>query len=277
MRVDDNTKCTKWQLERPLQRCAPLFLRYNGGMRWIYLSPHFDDVALSCGGLVWEQVQAGSAVIIWTVCAGSAPVGKLSPFAKELHIRWKVNEDATTQRRIEDLNSCRRMGATWQHFNLPDCIYRQDPRSGEYMYSSEASLNGTLHPADTFTSVSLQQEIKSFQSSDTVLVSPLGLGNHVDHQLTRQVAEGQGYSTWYYADYPYVLRCKEKLDEMQQEGWVSQVFPISPDGLVAWQDSIAAHGSQISTFWKGEPEMRLAVLEYLDENKGIRLWKKPVP
>jgi len=73
-------------------------------MHWIYLSPHFDDVALSCGGLVWEQVQAGKAVSIWTVCAGSASVGDLSPFAKELHMRWEVDENETEQLRIEDLN-----------------------------------------------------------------------------------------------------------------------------------------------------------------------------
>ena len=245
-----------------VEQVCTVVLRYNGGMHWIYLSPHFDDVALSCGGLAWEQVQAGNTVSIYTVCAGSAPFGELSPFAKELHTRWKLNGDAAAQRRNEDFNSCRRLGATWQYFTIPDCIYRRDPRSGEYLYPSEASLNGPLHPADTFTSVSLQQEIKSFHSKDTVFVNPLGLGNHVDHQLTRLAAEGINDRTWYYADYPYVLRCKEKLDELQQEGWLSQVFPISPEGLVAWQNSIAAHGSQISTFWNGEHEMRLAVHEY---------------
>ncbi len=30
-------------------------------MRWVYLSPHFDDVILSSAGLVWEQVQVGPA------------------------------------------------------------------------------------------------------------------------------------------------------------------------------------------------------------------------
>jgi LmbE family N-acetylglucosaminyl deacetylase len=249
-------------------------------MDWIYLSPHFDDVALSCGGLVWDQVQAGSAVSIWTICAGSTPTGELSPFAKELHIRWCLNEDATNEdstgkRRIEDIKSCRSLGANWRYFTLPDCIYRRNPHTGEFMYASEISLNGPLQPADTLTIMALQEEIKYYLPADTVLVSPLGLGNHVDHQLTRLAAEGLDFTTWYYADYPYVLRCKEKLENMEREGWLSQVFPISQDGLVAWQDSIAAHGSQISTFWKGEREMRLAVSDYLQENNGIWLWRQP--
>ena len=25
--------------------------------KWVYLSPHFDDVVLSAGGLVWEQTR----------------------------------------------------------------------------------------------------------------------------------------------------------------------------------------------------------------------------
>jgi LmbE family N-acetylglucosaminyl deacetylase len=245
-------------------------------MHWIYLSPHFDDVALSCGGLVWEQVQVGDAVSIWTLCAGSAPVGELSPFAKAMHMRWQVDEDATKQRRIEDHNSCRRLGATWRYFTIPDCIYRCNPYTGEYLYPSEISLNGPLQPADTLTIIALQQEIKYSLPADTLVVIPLGLGNHVDHQLTRLAAEGLHNTAWYYADYPYVLRCKETLENIEQEGWISQVFPISQDGLAAWQNSIAAHGSQISTFWKGEPEMRLAVSAYLLENNGIRLWRKPV-
>jgi hypothetical protein len=35
-------------------------------MRWIYLSPHLDDAALSAGGLIYEQTQAGIQVEIWT-------------------------------------------------------------------------------------------------------------------------------------------------------------------------------------------------------------------
>jgi LmbE family N-acetylglucosaminyl deacetylase len=245
-------------------------------MHWIYLSPHLDDVALSCGGLVWEQVQAGITVSIWTVCAGEPPIGDLSPFAQGLHTRWQTDQNATAQRRIEDLNSCHRLGAGKHYFDIPDCIYRRHSQTGEFMYMSETSLNGPLQPGDTLTIMALREEIKSFLLTDMVVVSPLGLGNHVDHQLTRLVADGLECATWYYADYPYVLRCKEKLENMEQKGWISQVFPISQEGLAAWQDSIAAHTSQISTFWMDEREMQLKVSDYLDENMGIRLWRKPV-
>ncbi|MBN2499463.1 MAG: PIG-L family deacetylase, partial [Anaerolineales bacterium] len=57
-------------------------------LKLIYLSPHLDDVALSCGGLVWEQAQAGMAVEVWSVCAGDPPPGELSEYARSLHARW---------------------------------------------------------------------------------------------------------------------------------------------------------------------------------------------
>lgn len=246
-------------------------------MLWVYLSPHFDDVALSCGGLVWEQVQAGDSVNIWTVCAGGAPDGALSSFAKELHARWETDQDATAQRRLEDLNSCQRLGADSRYFNLPDCIYRRHPQTGEFLYASEAALNGRLQPGDTQSITSVREDLMQSLQTGIVLVSPLGLGNHVDHQLTRLAVEGASHALSYYADYPYVLTCKEQLVNLEQEGWSSQLFPVSQEGLAAWQDSIATHASQISTFWSRETEMRRAIEDYWGLNCGIRLWRKPRP
>jgi LmbE family N-acetylglucosaminyl deacetylase len=244
-------------------------------MPWIYLSPHFDDVTLSCGGLLWEQVQAGQVVSIWTVCASEPPAGDFSPFAQELHARWEVDQNATAVRRIEDINSCYRLGASYQHFSIPDCIYRRNPQTGEFMYTSEEALNGPLQPGDTRVARTLLKELRRSLQPDTNLVCPLGLGDHVDHQLTRQAAEGLGRALWYYADYPYVLRCTAQVEQMKQEGWINQVFPISPEGLVAWQDAISAHVSQISTFWAGESDMRQAVTDYLRLTGGVHLWSKP--
>jgi LmbE family N-acetylglucosaminyl deacetylase len=244
-------------------------------VHWIYLSPHFDDVALSCGGLLWAQVQAGDSASIWTVCAGSAPVSELSPFAQELHTRWQVGQNAIAQRRIEDLNSCQRLGAAYRYFSIPDCIYRRNPLTGEFIYASETSLNGPLQPGDTLTITALREELNHLITTDMVVVSPLALGSHVDHQLTRLAAEGLDHSILFYADYPYVLRCKEQVENMEWEGWVSQVFPLSQEALTAWQDSITAHSSQISTFWSNEIEMRRAIVEYFRWKQGIQLWRKP--
>lgn len=275
MRVDDNTKCIKWQSRLPAGQDRQHFPRYNDDMHWIYLSPHFDDVALSCGGLVWEQVRAGDTVSIWTVCAGTVPLGGLSPFAQELHARWEIDQDAPALRRLEDLHSCQILGASSRYFSLPDCIYRRHPQTGEFLYATEAALKSPLHPADAQSVALLHKDLEQSLQTGIVFVSPLGLGNHVDHQLTRIASEGSGSTLWYYQDYPYVLRCQEQVENMEKQGWLSQVFPISQEGLAIWQDSITSHGSQISTFWSGEAEMRQAIEDYWSYHRGIRLWRQP--
>ena len=243
-------------------------------MPWVYLSPHFDDVALSCAGLVWEQTHTHEQVSIWTICAGEPPRGDFSPFAMELHARWQVGQNAPAQRRIEDSRSCQRLGASNRYFSIPDCIYRRHPQTNETMYASEDALNGPLQPGETQVIQALQEDISRSLQPDAVLVCPLGLGDHVDHQLTRQAAERLNRHIWYYADYPYVLRCKAQLDQMEQEGWLNQIFPISDDGLAAWMDSISAHASQISTFWASDLDMRQAIMDYLHLSGGIRLWER---
>lgn len=236
---------------------------------WIYLSPHFDDVALSCGGLVWEQVSAGARVEIWTICAGEPGELPLSAFATALHARWQSGSAAVEARRLEDLAACQRLGAQPRHFSISDCIYRM--AHGHFLYASEAALFGPLHPAETDLVNQLTADLWTSLPEKAHLVSPLGLGNHVDHQLTRLAAEALDLPLWYYADYPYVLSAMEQAALPAQA--CRTTLLLSQPALLAWQDAVAAYASQISTFWRDESEMRQALLAYATRHGGIPLWR----
>jgi LmbE family N-acetylglucosaminyl deacetylase len=238
----------------------------------IYLSPHLDDVALSCGGLIWEQTNAGKQVEIWTICAGDPPAGDLSPFAEELHCRWGTGRDATSHRRNEDINSCKILGSRYRHLEIPDAIYRRHPKTGEVLYHSAEILNEQLAEIEASLIKSLTTEIARLLPENPVVVSPIALGNHVDHQVTRAVAERLNVPLTFYADYPYVEEEKGRLHFLLPPGYQPQIHPISKNGLKAWQDSIAVHESQISTFWENEQAMRHAVSRYHNEFGGIPLW-----
>ncbi len=243
-------------------------------MHWIYLSPHFDDVALSCGGLVWQQVQAGDTVGIWTVCAGVPdPSQRFSPFAQTLHERWGTGPASVAARREEDIASCQVMGASYRHLPVYDCIYRSDGQ-GQYYYASEEALNGSLHPDEAARAAQLTQLKLEHLPAGAGVVCPFSLGNHVDHQLTRLAAEQTGCQLWYYADYPYVLRQPGQLQVLEQEGWQRLCIPLSKVGLKAWQDCVAAHVSQISTFWADEAAMRAAIAEYSAQEGAVCLWQR---
>ena len=240
-------------------------------MEWIYLSPHFDDVAFSCGGLVWEQVKSGDEVSIWTICAGEPPPGPISRYAQSLHKRWETNREAVTVRRAEDWLSNRRMGATSRNYSIPDAIYRRSPVDDTPMYTSDPELFSELRMDEIHLVETLKNELTQALPQVCELVCPLALGGHVDHRLVRTAAEELGKRMWYYADYPYSVNPAQDLDESDRE-MVLRLFPISEMGLRVWQESVAAHSSQISTFWSNTDQMREAIRAYWEPIKGIRLW-----
>lgn len=255
----------------------------KGAMHWIYLSPHLDDVALSCGGLVWEQVHAGDTVEIWTICAGSSHASDLSPFALELHTRWGLGDEATAVRRAEDLASCRYLSAEARHFNIPDAIYRQakgeslpgSKSPSQYLYDSDDAIMGPIHPAESALVEDLRDQLRSIAPENAQFVSPLALGGHVDHRLVRAAIENASKSLLYYADYPYVLRTFSQLEDLHEKGWQQLIYPISAEGVGAWQRAIAAHASQISSFWADLQGMRLAIETYAKRSGDVVLWRPP--
>jgi LmbE family N-acetylglucosaminyl deacetylase len=248
-------------------------------MQWIYLSPHFDDVALSCGGLVWEQVQSGLSVTVWTICAGGPPEGALSPFAASLHERWDASAQAASQRHLEDIASCQVIGAAHRHDAIPDCIYRRAPlgSTGEMqaLYTNNTELLGEIHPSEAGLIDLLSQKILREIPSQVELVCPMAVGGHVDHRLTRAAAELVGRKLWYYLDYPYVLRYPNERENLRQAGWTALRCNLSESAMQAWQTSIAAHASQISSFWSDLESMQAAIRDYNDSLGGELLWRAP--
>lgn len=245
-------------------------------MEWVYLSPHLDDVALSCGGLLWEQAHSGGSPSVWTICAGEPPPVPYSPFAEELHRRWGAGREAIAARRKEDRVSCARLGARCMHLPVPDCIYRRSSSTGQAYYTSEGAIFSPLHPEETDLldrlAGMLAQNLHEMTAQPR-LICPLGLAGHVDHRLTRAAAERLGYPLWYYPDYPYVLDRSTSIVSYLPPGWEPVVYPLSAAGLQAWVEAVAAHQSQISTFWPDMQAMQQAIREYAHQNGGVRLWR----
>jgi LmbE family N-acetylglucosaminyl deacetylase len=245
----------------------------NNLMTWVYLSPHYDDVAFSCGGLVWEQAQRGEKVEVWTVCSGEPPPGPLTPFAESLHARWGTPAGETVrQRAAEDAHAMHSLGARSRLLGIPDCVYRRLP-NGAPVVQAEEDLWAPIQPGEAGLIEQLAVELSHSLADGTILVSPLTLGGHVDHRLVRaaaQVAAKQKtIELRYYLDYPYVIR--PGSSPMDEETTEEQVFPVSPGGLSAWQQAVAAYTSQISSFWGSLEEMNEAIREYCECNGGVRL------
>ena len=176
----------------------------------LFVSPHLDDAALSCGGQISTLAAAGHSLAIFTLMAGR-PMRELpsSPILAELHARWGTTTNPVTERRWEDIKATRRLGALARHGTIPDCVYRvryNPDGAREALYPSEESLWGAIPPDDPAILL-LEATPLIYPQADVVHV-PLGAGGHVDHRLVRdwgrRLARTSGQiEVCYYEEYPY--------------------------------------------------------------------------
>jgi len=165
----------------------------------VCLSPHPDDAVLSCGGLLAMLRDQGRPASVVTVFAGSPPPdGDLSPSALLLHHSWGGLPDPMAHRRAEDTRALEVLGCPGLWWDYLDAIYRHPA------YNSLERLFGT--PVEE---IALEEELygRCAALPGQVLLFPLAVGHHVDHQMLFRVgwALGQaGRQVGFYEDQPYV-------------------------------------------------------------------------
>lgn len=244
-------------------------------MDWVFLSPHFDDVVLSAGGLVWELARSGDRVEIWTICAGDPPPDRpLTDYAQMLHMFWELGEqDVPYKRSLEDAACCEVLNATYRRYTVPDCIYRYHPITGSPVVNVPDDLNTPLEPDESHLVPLVTDFLRKNLFPGCQLVSPLGIGSHRDHALTRLAVDRLGVPVWHYIDYPYVIRQEYDLKRFIPAEAEQFTLPVSPSAIQAWQDGMACHKSQIILLFPDEAEMRQSIATYAAAQGGSSLWK----
>jgi LmbE family N-acetylglucosaminyl deacetylase len=240
---------------------------------WIFLSPHFDDVALSCGGLVYSLTQQGHRVEIWTIMAGFPPDDGFSQFAEKNHRAWGMaGAQAIRMRMGEDQAACAILGARPRHWHWPDAIYRREVDSGFLLVEDNEELF-SKRPEDALIS-EIAQTLNEAIPREVQTVFPLSLGNHIDHQAVFAASELFQRKLLYYADYPYIL---ENFDHpiFNQKRIEKLPLTLSPETLGAWQEAVLCYKSQLSGFWRDEIEARLALRNYAAGGGGGLLKMNP--
>lgn len=250
---------------------------------FIYLSPHFDDVALSCGGLLRAHAERGERAVIVTVCAGTPDYSHLSRFAEKQHRQWGRPADPIGTRRAEDEEAARRLGAATHYLDIPDCIYRRDARGRPVVYSNR-TLFGAVQPDEQPLARRIAQELLAGvrRRSDTRIIAPLAAGRHVDHQLVRDAAlllAGLHYQVAWYEDFPYagvrgaVTRARKAFGA---GSWDCAIFPVDVEAKI---EAIRAYVSQLKSTFRNERDMAARVRAYNHDVAGgagyaERIWYK---
>jgi len=239
-------------------------------MRWIYISPHLDDAALSAGGFIYDQTRAGIPVVIWNIVCGYPPPGELTMLAQVMHSQWNSGtaEETVRMRRAEDAKAASILGAKTVYFDVPDCIYRRGP-DGEPLYMN---IFVQPHEAEAGLSEGIAQTLLPLLLPDDRVICQFGIGGHVDHILVRQAVERLGRPLWYVADQPYLFKQPGELAGYVN-GMTESPHSITEAGLEAWIEASLAYKSQLSSLFESREQVREAIMSYYSERGGFPLWK----
>lgn len=245
----------------------------------LFLSPHPDDAPLSCGGTIYELTQREDAEVAILTIMGGDPMWMLpdTPLVHELHERWSLGQQPSAARRAEDIEAGTVLGARVEHSPIPDCIYRVS--KGEPLYPTGESIFTAPHPLDDaydlLMSVGLPEKGKV-----THVYIPMGAGNHVDHQIVRNVgiAMMQRESdlqaeVWFYEDYPYAARdgtiatAQTHLESVVGK-CESYTRTLDEEAVSAKLNAIARYRSQINSFWPDLATMSSEVRTFMNAVGG---------
>jgi LmbE family N-acetylglucosaminyl deacetylase len=254
-----------------------------GAGTWLYLSPHLDDVVLSCGGQIARATRAGTPVEILTICAGDEPARGApvaSPLVREIYTLWKLAPgEAMATRRREDADAGRALGARIRHWDLQEAIHRLDPESDRALYPSYAALFGPIASGDETRIAELARRFAELPGAATAarLVSPLGIGGHADHRLVRAAAERAfGARLRYYEEFPYIVwkRFARLRAGIFGRSWEAMPEPLSGEDIAARISAIGCYESQLPSLFRTPENLERQVRRHVRRAGGERLWRR---
>jgi LmbE family N-acetylglucosaminyl deacetylase len=236
--------------------------------RAVFLSSHYDDVALSCGGTVALLADRGARPTLVTVFGGEVVDEVLNPYARWKHSRWGLTDmDAVRERRqSEDLGAAAILSTQTRWLGIPDAIYR-----GE-RHVSDDDLYGAVQPAEVPLAKLIADEVQALPEwADTsVVFVPLAAGTHVDHQLVflagQHLARSSGdIEVLAYEDCPYVIHTPAALEaRLAALGdclGAPRYVPIA-DTFDRRVDAIEAYATQVPVVFRFTSDVRGAVWSF---------------
>lgn len=242
----------------------------------IFLSPHFDDIALSCGGTAARLSRQGVRCVGVTVCAAPAPNEELSEYAQFQHGRWQEaggseQKSINEVRREEERAALRLLGVEPVWLDVPDAPYRRSS-AGETFYNSDEQLFGKVALEERRLLVPrIAAEVRRVAAEHgdergrVRVFAPLGLGHHVDHQLVFWAARrlGPRFGVLYYEDFPYAAVEGAMESRLQELNLPAQPLITPIDDLIGVKiAAISRYKSQLDVLFGSSSVMPAEVRRY---------------
>jgi LmbE family N-acetylglucosaminyl deacetylase len=244
----------------------------------LFLSPHLDDVVLSCGGTIHHLKERGEQVVILTVMAGDPPnTLPDTPLLRAVQARWGAGQHHVSERRREDINAARQLGAKVVHMPLLECLFRT-ARSGDgsrtALYPQEESAFSDYEKADEIRLLLLESQ-SCVREGVVTIYAPLCVDHHVDHRLVRDWAlvltgAKTAPALKFYEEFPSIQN-KMALNRVMQ--FYRQQMPalsfsqeniaLNANNVTAKIKAVRCYESHLQVLWQTVDAMERSVRDYL--------------
>jgi len=187
---------------------------------WLILSPHLDDAILSCGALLQAEV-GHREIVVATVFTESTPPPHTHAAKTFLRQCSAIDADALfAERRDEDRQVLSELGVKSVHLGCADALFRRRSGFSRQLTSAGKVLPELVHRYPTYRfdiargrvskgdnelATALHRQVQELidQTDAELIFSPIGVGRHVDHLITRTVGAAFPEQVVYYSDFPY--------------------------------------------------------------------------
>ncbi|MBP1182056.1 PIG-L deacetylase family protein [Methylobacterium sp. PvR107] len=214
------------------------------------LSPHLDDAAFSCGGLLASLGQAGWRVVMATLFTGSVADPRGFALACQLDKGLAPEIDYMSLRRDEDVRAAAALGiAPPVHLPFPEAPHRG--------YGSAPELFSDTR-ADDGVATALAPALAGLIAAESpdLILAPQAIGGHVDHVQAVRALRSLAVPTpvLWWRDFPYTVR--EAMPKAPLAGLFAALaeprIRLSADAQARKRAACAAYASQIGFQFGGE-------------------------
>ncbi len=230
----------------------------------LFLSPHLNDAALSCGGLAARLSAQGWRVTFATLFTASVP----NPQGFALHEQTSKgvppHVDYMALRRREDVEAARHLSVSRVvHLPLPDASHRG--------YAGPEALLGGILPYDEIDQP-LADHLRRLAEEERpdLILAPQAVGGHVDSRMVlravRQARLPSVHAFW--RDVPFVMRRgAAPAQEMPDAPW--EVAVEVTDFLRQRVQACSAYRSQLGHLFGGEARMAETIVGFARHEAAI--------
>ena len=230
----------------------------------LFISPHLDDAAFSCGGTLAKLADEGWRTVLCTIFTKSVPNPRGFALRCQLDKNLAATVDYMKLRRVEDVRAAKILGAAETlHLNFPEAPHRGYESAVE-LFAGEKSAD------EIWKAVAEYLEMLDEVHQPEVVFAPQGLGNHADHRQAIRAAR-QSFpieKIRWYRDTPYAIRQPDAAPSDLLPGGLFSVFSEMEMYLPQKIHACAAYASQIDFQFGGLDQLKIKLEKFHRSEAG---------